>query len=91
MVVPGPPDNKIRSFKLPQASADFLASMAPKVIELFFTDCELEKGTICLDHLLAYFNTQPNFVISGYVVKILMNLMLGNGPRVMEHIMKNKP
>ncbi len=36
-----------------------------------------------------YFDNPPNYVLSGYVVKIIMNLMVGNASRVLEYLFKN--
>lgn len=36
-----------------------------------------------------YFDNPPNYVLSGYVVKIIMNLMVGNASRVIEYLFKN--
>ena len=61
----------------------------PKVFELFFMDDEEIKGEIILGRLLEYFEKPPNYVISGYVVKILLNLLIGNAPRVVDYLFKN--
>jgi hypothetical protein len=79
----GPPDNRMRSFKIPMISAEILSTMIPKVFELFFMEDEDSKGDILLGRLLTYFEKPPNYVLSGYVVKIIMNLMVGNAPRVL--------
>lgn len=42
-----------------------------------------------LAKLLAYFDGTPNYVLSGYIVKILINLMAGNAPKVLEYLFKN--
>lgn len=52
-------------------------------------DDEQVKGDIILGRLLEYFEKPPNYVISGYVVKILLNLLAGNAPRVLEYLFKN--
>lgn len=85
----GPPDNRIRSYKIPMIAAEILSLMIPKVFELFFMEDEQSKGDIMLGRLLLYFDGQPNHVLSGYVVKIIMNLMVGNAPRVLEYLFKN--
>ena len=38
---------------------------------------------------MQYFDGTQNYVLSGYIVKILMNLMVGNAPRVLEYLFKN--
>jgi hypothetical protein len=40
---------------------------------------------------MQYFDTTPNFVISGYVVRILLNLMPANPARVLEFVLKSQP
>lgn len=85
----GPPDNKMRSYKIPMIAAEILSTMIPKVFELFFMEDEQYKGEILLGRLLNYFEGPPNYVLSGYVVKIIMNLMTGNAPRVLEYLFKN--
>lgn len=44
-----------------------------------------------LGRLLRYFDTAPNYVISGYVVRILMNLIPANPSRIIEYIFKSNP
>lgn len=44
---------------------------------------EENRGEILLARLLNYFDGPSNYVLSGYVVKIIMNLMVGNAPRVL--------
>ena len=44
-----------------------------------------------LGRLLRYFEGGPNYVISGYVVRILMNLIPANPTRVIEYLFKNAP
>lgn len=44
---------------------------------------EDRKGDILLGRLLNYFDGESNHVLSGYVVKIIMNLLVGNAPRVL--------
>jgi hypothetical protein len=50
---------------------------------------EENRGEILLGRLLNYFDGPSNYVLSGYVVKIIMNLMVGNAPRVLEYLFKN--
>jgi hypothetical protein len=40
---------------------------------------------------MQYFDTTPNFVISGYVIRILLNLMPANPARVLEFVLKSQP
>ena len=70
-------------------AAEILSTMIPKVFELFFMEDEENKGDILLGRLLNYFDKPSNYVLSGYVVKIIMNLMAGNAPRVLEYLFKN--
>lgn len=51
----GPPDNKMRSYKIPMISAEILSTMIPKVFELFFMEDEENKGDILLRRLMNYF------------------------------------
>jgi hypothetical protein len=85
----GPADNKIRSYKIPMIAVDIMSMPMPKVFELFFMDDEENKGEIVLARLLEYFDLPPNYVISSYVVKILINLLAGNAPRVLDYLFKN--
>ena len=85
----GPPDNRMRSYKVPMIATEIMCCPMPKVFELFFMEDEERKGEIVLARLLQYFDGPPNYVLSGYIVKILMNLMVGNAPRVLEYLFKN--
>jgi hypothetical protein len=38
LITPGPPQDKIRSYKVPMIAADLLSTMVPKVYELFFLE-----------------------------------------------------
>lgn len=64
-------------------AAEILSTMIPKVFELFFMEDDDNKGDILLGRLMNYFDGPSNYVLSGYVVKIIMNLMVGNAPRVL--------
>ncbi len=44
-----------------------------------------------LNRLLRYFDTVSNYVISGYVVRVLMNLIPANPHRVIECILRGQP
>jgi hypothetical protein len=70
-------------------AADLLSSMVPKVYELFFLEDPSDNTQIILNRLLRYFDTVPNYVISGYVIRILMNLIPANPTRVIEYIYKS--
>lgn len=85
----GPPDNRIRSYKIPMVATEIMSAPMPKVFELFFMEDEENKGDIMLGRLLEYFDGPSNYVLSGYIVKILINLMAGNAPKVLEYLFKN--
>ena len=36
LITPGPPNDKMRSYKIPMVAADLLSTMVPKIYELFF-------------------------------------------------------
>lgn len=91
LITPGPPNDKARSFKTPMVAADLLSAMVPKVYELFFMEDPTFKPAPLLTRLLSYFDTPPNYVISGYVVRIIMNLIPANPSRVIEHLYKSNP
>jgi len=55
VTVVGPPQDKIRSFKVPMIAAELLSALIPKVFELFFLEDEKEKGGHVLGKLLRYF------------------------------------
>ena len=38
LITPGPPNDKIRSYKVPMIAADMLSLMIPKVYELLFLE-----------------------------------------------------
>ena len=62
----------------------------PKVFDLMFTDDKSARGGCTLGWLIEYFwKEDSNYVISGYVVKILNNLMIGNPHKVLEYLIKN--
>lgn len=81
----------MRSYKVPMIAADLLSTMVPKVYELFFMEDPEDRSQPLLGRLLRYFDTAPNYVISGYVVRILMNLIPANPSRVIEYIFKSAP
>lgn len=56
-----------------------------------FLDDPEEKGALVISRLFKYFEGPPNYVISGYVAKILMNLFPANPSRVLEYILKSQP
>ena len=91
LIVPGPPNDKIRSYKMPMIAAELLSLMVPKVYELLFQEYPEEKGGPVLGYLLKYFNTTPNYVISGYVAKIVLNLFPPNPARVLEFVLRSQP
>jgi hypothetical protein len=91
LIVPGPPNDKIRSFKVPMIAAELLSTMIPKVYELLFLEDPEEKGAPVLGRLLKYFDSTPNYVISGYVAKILMNLFPANPSRILEFLLRAQP
>ena len=72
-------------------AADMLSTMIPKVYELLFLEDPEEKGAPVLGRLLKYFDSTPNYVISGYVAKILMNLFPANPSRILEFILRSQP
>ena len=63
-------------------ATDMLALMIPKIYELMFMDDPDNKGQPLLTRLMGYFNTTPNYTLSGYVVRIMMNLIPANPSRV---------
>jgi len=65
--------------------------MLPKVYELLFSEDPEDSNLVVLGRLMRYFDTTPNFVISGYIVRILMNLMPANPARVLEFVLKCQP
>ena len=83
VIVPGPVDNKMRSYKIPMVATEILCIPSPKVFDLVFLEDEDATGGFVLGRLLHYFETESNYIISGYVTKILMNLMAGNAIRVL--------
>jgi hypothetical protein len=91
LITPGPPLDKLRSYKIPMIAADLLSTMVPKVYELFFLEDPEDRSQPLLGRLMRYFDTAPNYVISGYVVRILMNLVPANPSRVIEFIFKSSP
>lgn len=91
LIIPGPPNDKTRSFKIPMIAADLLSTMLPKVYELFFLEDPEDHSQPILNRLLRYFDTTPNYVISGYVIRILLNLIPANPSRVIESIYKARP
>jgi hypothetical protein len=91
LITPGPPNDKARSFKIPMIAADLLSTMVPKIYELFFVEDPEDRAQPLLGRLLRYFDGAPNYVISGYVVRILMNLIPANPSRVIEQIFKSAP
>lgn len=38
LIIPGPPNDKIRGFKVPMVAAEMLSLMNPKVYELLFLE-----------------------------------------------------
>lgn len=91
LIIPGPPNDKMRSYKIPMVAADMLSAMVPKIYELLFMDDPDSKGSPLLTRLMNYFSTTPNYVISGYVIRILMNIIPANPSRVIEQIYKSNP
>lgn len=91
MITPGPPNDKLRSHKIPMVAVELLSTMLPKIYELLFLEDPEDKSSAVLARLLRYFDTVPNYVISGYVVRILMNLMPANPTRVLEFVFKCNP
>ena len=63
-------------------AADMLSTMVPKVYELLFMEDPSSKPALLLTRLLSYFDTSPNYVISGYIVRVLVNLIPANPSRV---------
>ena len=82
LITPGPPHDKLRSYKIPMVAAELLSTMLPKIYEILFAEDPENSSEIVLGRLLNYFNTSPNYVISGYVVRILINLIPANPSRV---------
>ena len=72
-------------------AADLLSTMIPRVYELLFNEDPEEKGSPVLKRLLKYFDTAPNYVISGYVARIILNLFPANPSRVLEFILRSNP
>lgn len=65
--------------------------MIPKIYELLFTEDPEEKGAPVFNRLLKYFDGPSNYVLSGYIVKIIMNLFPANPARVLEQLFRSKP
>lgn len=87
----GPPNDKVRSYKIPMIATELLSTMTPKIYELLFSEDPEEKGCPVISRLFKYFEGPPNYTISGYVVRILMNLFPANPSRVLEHILRSQP
>lgn len=72
VTVVGPEDDRLRSYKFPFVSSEILSSECAKILEVFFTAVSDEPNSpILLVELLRYFEGEPNYVLSGYVMKIL--------------------
>lgn len=72
-------------------AADMLSTMLPKMYELLFLEDPEEKGAPVLGRLFRYFDSNPNYVISGYVSKIILNLFPANPTRILEFVLKSRP
>ncbi len=84
IIVPGPEDQKMRSYKIPMIATEILSTPCPKVFELMFSEDKDARGGSTVGWLVDYFwKGQQNYVISGYVIKILINLIPGNPHKVL--------
>ena len=84
VTVLGPEDDKLRSFKFPQAACDILSSETPKVWEVMFSVVDDAQPRVLLMELLKYFDGQPDYTLSGYVIKILTSLYFYEPVRVQQ-------
>ncbi len=55
-----------------------------------FTEDKSARGGVTAGWLVEYFwQNKPNYIISGYVIKILNNLIPGNPHKLLEFMIKN--
>lgn len=87
VTVLGSEDDKLRGFKLPQVACDILSSEVPKVWEVMFSVVEDAQPHTLLVELLKYFDGQPHYTLSGYVIKILTSLYFYEPVRVQQTLM----
>lgn len=80
ITVVGPEEDRLRSYKFPFVSSEILSCEVGKNIDTLFTPVSDEPGSpILLIELLRYFDGEPNYVLSGYVIKVL-SMVYANDP-----------
>lgn len=82
----GPEHELLRSFQYPQIACDLLMSEHPRVAEVLLADAVSDPSNCLLYRLLEYFNGEPNYVLSSYVVKVLSALFFHHPVRVQEFL-----
>lgn len=85
-----PEDDKLRAYKYPQVACDILSSEIPKIWEVMFMVVDdAHQPHILLQELLRYFDDQPHYTLSGYVIKILTSLYFYEPVRVQQALVES--